>query len=32
MCHVYPGVTPFNIWQLPYYTWRLLNHNADAYL
>ncbi len=32
VCHVWPGLTPFNVWDLPYDTWVSFAHAADDWI
>lgn len=32
VCHLWPGVTPFNVWDLPYGIWRGFAKATDEYV
>jgi len=31
VCHVWPGITPFNVWDLPLRQWLMFAHAADQW-
>lgn len=31
MCHLWPGLTPFNVWDLRYDVWLMFAAQADAW-
>ncbi len=32
VCHLWPGLTPFNVWDLPVYQWRGFRVEADRWI
>ena len=32
VCHLWPGITPFNVWELPLFVWRGFAQAADDYV
>jgi hypothetical protein len=32
VCHVWPGITPWNVWELPYDVWVDFAHAADEWI
>ena len=31
VCHVWPGLTPFSVWHLPFHVWHRFALAADAW-